>query len=368
MRSHLSIHDKNLLIVDDNKTNLILIEAILNEEGFSQTYTASSAIAAYEVLDTQKIDTILMDIMMPEIDGLEATEAIKANKKLSHIPVIMVTATEDDEVLRRSFELGAVDFVRKPINKVELIVRLNTVLESQEKDSLLLQHSRFDAMEEVINMLAHQWRQPLGIVHAIIGTIQAQKELGELKDIELDKSLEGIIKHTNELSQMITNFGDFFKSSISPSLSNPNEAIQETFSFLQEGLDKAHIKGHLNLGDLETMFYTKNLLIQVLTNVIINAKEAHIRNPRDDAFINISSFKQKNKINILIEDNAGGIDSEVIKHIFEPYYTTKPERNGKGLGLFLVKTMLFQQLNGSISASSKNNTSKFLISLSVKKD
>jgi len=368
MHSHLSIHDKHILIVDDNATNLILIEAILNEEGFEHTYCASSAIDAYEVLEKEKINVILMDIMMPEIDGLEATEAIKANKKLSHIPIIMVTATEDDEILKRSFELGAVDFVRKPINKVELIVRLSTLLQSQEKDALLLQHSRFDAMEEIISMLAHQWRQPLGIVHAIIGTLQTQKELGILNDDELSHALDGIVKHTNELSQMITNFGDFFKSTINPSLCNPNEAISETLTFLHEGLEKSHIQVNLDLGDLAPIFHTKNLLIQVITNIIINAKEAHLRHPKKDAFININSFKQRNKINILIEDNAGGMDEEIVSHIFEPYFTTKQERNGKGLGLFLVKTILTQQLDGSISVTSKNEKSKFLISLNIKLD
>ena len=225
MDLNLSIHDKNILIVDDNSTNILLVEAILNEEGFHNTFSANSAIAAYEVLEKQSIHTILMDIMMPEIDGLEATEAIKSNKKFSHIPILMVTATDDDETLKRSFDLGAIDFVRKPVNQVELIARLSTILQSQEKDALIMQHSRFDAMEEIIGMLAHQWRQPLSIVHAIISTIQAQRELGILNDEELNSSLDGIIKHTNELSSMITTFREFFSSNDTAKLSNPNEAI-----------------------------------------------------------------------------------------------------------------------------------------------
>ena len=365
MSLKLSVHEKNILIVDDNATNVLLVEAILKSEGFNNIFSAPSAIDAYEVLETRKVDIILMDIMMPEIDGLEATEAIKSNKKFSHIPIIMVTATDDDETLKKSFDLGAVDFVRKPINQVELIARLNTILQSQEKDALIMQHSRFDAMEEIIGMLAHQWRQPLSIVHAIISTIQTQKELGILNDEELNHSLNGIIKHTNDLSDMITTFREFFKSSNEPKLANPNEAIIESISLLKEGLEQENISLELKLADLEPIFYIQNLLMQVLTNVIINAKEAHTLHKVENASIVINSFKQANKINILIEDNAGGVGKDLINYIFEPYFSTKHEKNGKGLGLYLAKTILTQQLNGNISVTSKNGKSKFLISFAI---
>jgi len=365
MASHLSIYEKSILIIDDNATNILLVEAILHEEGFKNTFSANCAIDAYEVLEKEKIDAILMDIMMPEIDGLEATEAIKSNKRLAHIPIIMVTATDDDDTLKKSFALGAVDFIRKPINQVELIARLNTILQSQEKDALILQHSRFDAMEEIIGMLAHQWRQPLSIIHAIISTIQTQKELGILDDDELNTSLEGIVKHTNDLSAMITTFREFFKSDATPKLANPNEAILETLALIQEGVEHEKISLDLDLCELEAIFYLQNLLVQVLTNLIINAKEAHQRSKVQDPKISIRSFIQGEKINILVEDNAGGIPADAIGHIFEPYFSTKMEKNGKGLGLYLSKTIVTQQLNGNISVSSKNGKTKFLISFSA---
>jgi len=362
MPLQLTVSEKNILIVDDNATNILLIEAILNEEGFTNTFSASSAFDAYEILESTKIDVILMDIMMPEIDGLEATQAIKSNKKLAHIPIIMVTATDDDETLKKSFKYGAIDFVRKPVNQVELIARINTILQSQEKDALIMQHSRFDAMEEIIETLAHQWRQPLSIVNAIIGTIQIQKELGTLKDEDLQSSLENIINHTNDLSNMITTFREFFKTNNTPKLANPNEAIVESISLLKEGLEHEKISLDLQLADLEPIFYIQNLLIQVLTNVIINAKEAHVLNKVEEPIITIHSFKQGNKINILIEDNAGGIAKDHINYVFEPYFSSKQEKNGKGLGLYLARTILTQQLNGNISVTSKNAKSKFLIS------
>jgi signal transduction histidine kinase len=339
--------------------------AILEEEGFRNTLSASSAIEAYEVLETNDVNLILMDVMMPEIDGLEATEAIRSKQKYNQIPIVMVTATDDDDTLKKSFELGAIDFIRKPVNRVELIARLITILQSQEKDSFILQHSRFDAMEEIIGMLAHQWRQPLSIINAIISTIQIQHELDLLKKDDLKHSLHDILKHTNDLSSMITTFREFFKSDARPAHSNPNDAINEALKLVQDSIEQKKIRLQLDLGDLQPVFYTQNLLIQALANILINAKEAHTRNETKDPVITIRTFKQNNKINILVEDNAGGIPKDIINYIFEPYFSTKEEKNGKGLGLYLAKTILTQQLSGNISVTSQGDKSKFLISFSI---
>ncbi len=362
MVSHRPIHNKNILIVDNNAANRLLMEAVLDEEGFLNIHHAASAIEAYDILENEDINIVLMDIIMSEIDGLEATEAIKANPKYSHVPIVIITAEDDDDTLKRSFELGAADFVRKPVNRIELIARITTILQSQEKDDFILQHSRFDIMEEIIGMLAHQWRQPLGIITAIIGTLQAQKELSVLSDADLKKSLQSINQHTNELSRMITSFREFFKTGDTPSLSDPNDAIREAKELIKEDLQQHNIKLSLRLDEMKPVFYVQNLLIQVLTNLIVNAREAFARNGIKDAHINITSFFQNKKVNILVEDNAGGIDKDAIEHIFEPYYSTKQEKNGKGLGLYLVKSILTQQLQGNISVTSQGNTSKFLIS------
>lgn len=361
MDLHFELHDKCLLIVDDNMTNIILVQAILEEEGFHNTLAANSAIEAYELLEKHHVDAILMDIMMPEIDGLEATDAIHRNENYHDIPIIMVTATDDDDVLKKSFELGAIDFVRKPVNQVELLARIKNVLQSKEKDGLIMQHSRFDAMEEIIGMLAHQWRQPLSVINAIIGTLQAQKELGILGENDLHNSLDNIVKHTNELSHMITSFREFFNTNTTPTLSDPNESIHEAAHLIQDRLEQDKITFILELKDMEPFYFVQNLLVQALTSILLNAKEAHQLRKVEDPYIKISSFKQNNKTNIVIEDNAGGIEKSVIEHIFEPYYSTKKEKNGKGLGLYLCKTILTQQLKGKISVSSQDGITRFLL-------
>jgi len=216
-------------------------------------------------------------------------------------------------------------------------------------------------MEEIIGMLAHQWRQPLGIISAIIGTLLTQKELDILEDDELVQSLGKIADHTNSLSNMITTFREFFKADAPATISSPNEAIYELKNLMEQTLNQHKITLELELGELKTVSYIQNLLLQVLTNIVTNSKEAFERNSTQNPTIIIRSFMQKQKTYIVIEDNAGGIEKDMITNIFEPYFTTKQERNGKGLGLFISKSILTQQFNGNIHANSKGDKSEFLI-------
>ena len=362
MKLNLHIHDKSFLLVDDNASNITLVKALLEDDSFTNIFTASSAIEAYEQLEKQNIDIILMDIHMPEINGLEATQAIKSNSKYSHIPIIMVTAQDDDDSLKQSFELGATDFVRKPINKVELLARVNTILVSQAKDALVMQHSRFDAMEEVIAMLAHQWRQPLGNINAITSSLLTQKELNALSDEELISSLEKVNQFSNELSEMITTFREFFKADTPAKIASANDAIYEVKKLMDESLKQHGITLVLELGELKRISYIPNLLVRVLTNIITNAKEAYDKSDLKEKKIILRSFMQNDRTNIIIKDYAGGIDSEIQENVFEPYFSTKKEKNGKGLGLYISKSIIRQHFNGHIYASSKGDKSEFLIS------
>lgn len=361
MALNFSIHDKHILIVDDSAVNILLIEAILEEFGFHNLSSASSASEAYLLLEKEEINIILMDIMMPDIDGLEALQTIKSNPKYSHIPIIMVTATGNDELLKKSFDLGAVDFVRKPVNQVELIARLNSVLKDQEKDAVIMQHARLSTIEDTVSTLAHQWRQPLGTITAVVGRLQISKELDTLTDEELDAGLEKLNTYANNLSQMITTFRKHISTDTSTTLTSPNTAILEVDIFVRESLQRKNISLLLYLDDLPAVSYCQNLLVQVITSIITNATEAFESNKIEKPVIRIHSSILNNKINILIEDNAGGIPSDVIGKVFEPYFSTKKEKNGKGLGLYMVKKIMTKQLHGNIVATSKDEKSEFLI-------
>ncbi|UHA74770.1 SpoIIE family protein phosphatase [Paenibacillus sp. 481] len=134
----------NVLIVDDNPTNVMLVREILRKAGYTGISTASSAREMYRILGMEEptgplavpeIDIILLDMMMPEIDGLEACRTVQQYAELKDIPIIMVTAVGDSHLLAQALDAGAVDYVTKPINKIELMARIRVALRlKQEKD------------------------------------------------------------------------------------------------------------------------------------------------------------------------------------------------------------------------------------------
>lgn len=123
------LHISKILVVDDNDDNLELIEDFLDDDGYENIICVLGAKEAYDVLDNNNIDLIILDIMMPEIDGLEACEYIKTNPEYKDIPIIIATAKADLDTLKAGFDAGANDYVRKPItNDVELLARVRNAL------------------------------------------------------------------------------------------------------------------------------------------------------------------------------------------------------------------------------------------------
>jgi len=160
---------------------------------------------------------------------------------------------------------------------------------------------------------------------------------------------------------MITTFREFFKTDTSTKIASPNEAIYEMQRLMNESLKQHKISLVLELGELPNSSYILNLLVQVLSNIVTNAKEAYDKKKMKHKEIIIRSFMQNEKVNILIRDKAGGIGRDRLENIFEPYFSTKKEKNGKGLGLYISKSIITQQFSGNIYANSKGDKSEFLI-------
>lgn len=136
----LDISNSKILIVDDEPVNLELLEDLLDINDFKNVIPVNSAINAYRALEDNSVDLIIMDLLMPEVDGLEAIQVIRDNSKYDHIPIIVATAVLDLRIMESAFEAGADDYVRKPIaNDLELVLRIQKVLKLKlAKDSKTL--------------------------------------------------------------------------------------------------------------------------------------------------------------------------------------------------------------------------------------
>lgn len=237
--------------------------------------------------------------------------------------------------------------------------------EIKQKDSLLIQHSKLAIMTETLKTLSHEWRQPLNLI-----SIQAQKlELDYSMNDEIDPqkaiiTLENIQKEAKLLSTTIEDLQHF----LSPKLSLEKFVLEDfiknivtTFTKeIEEKIDvKIDIKENIKINSYKNEFKT------VLLNILINAKEAIIRNNILHGIININTYIENDHLFLEIKDNGGGMDSEVLPKIFEPYYSTKDKKHGVGLSLYTSKLIVNIHLHGQISALNTKDGALFKISIPI---
>ena len=204
----------SILIVDDSPDNRNLIKAILLADGFKDILTAQSAQEAFYYLGfnedvwgaSNNIDVILMDIMMPDIDGIEACNLIRAKERLRNIPIIVVTAKSDEHDLQLAFAAGAVDFVTKPFNKAELLVRLRSVLKL--KHEMDRRRAREKELQEVTRLLeeANRTLYRLSSLDGLTG-IHDRRRLDEFLSVEWNRAMDEV----TPLSLVMADI-DYFKA------------------------------------------------------------------------------------------------------------------------------------------------------------
>jgi len=355
MRDNHSFDNKKILIIDDNKTNILLLKNMLSDYGYSSMYSASSAKEAYKCLEKENIDLILLDVMMPEIDGIEACSTIKRMPKHKNTPIIMVTSDNNDETLKKSFDAGADDFATKPVNFINLNTRIQNLFILKEKDELILNQTRSTAINDIIGELSHQWRQPLSAISATAMNIGISYELNNLNKEDLDKYLKDITEYTQELSKTIDDLSDMSKVDYELLSVDINKLIGDVINIIENGYKNNNIGIELKEGKLKDIFIYQNELKKVILNILINSQEAFVRNNIEtNRLIEITTIQNDDFTQVLVKDNAGGINHDHLTKVFDPYFSTKNEKNGKGLGLHQCKQIIEQHQRGKINITSSN--------------
>ena len=218
---------------------------------------------------------------------------------------------------------------------------------NEEKTRISIQQSRMASMGEMLENIAHQWRQPLSTISVAASGIEIKKELNILNDEELSDSLKHIKNATQYLSNTIDDFRNFFVKDKIPSNINIRNTLNKTIDLISSTLAKEEITLIRNIQNINFTSY-ENELIQVLMNIFINAKDA-LANRKSEKLIIVVIKQIEDNLVIKIKDNAGGVDSSIIDKIFEPYFTTKHQFNGTGIGLYMSKLIVEKHLIGEIS-------------------
>jgi len=236
--------------------------------------------------------------------------------------------------------LGVIQDITEEIEKQNQI-------KSQEE--LLIQQSKLASMGEMIANIAHQWRQPLSVISTLSTGMKLQKELNISNEDYEKQSLDNINANAQYLSKTIDDFKNFFKKDNPKSSINTKTLIDKTIKLIDSRLKIRDIEIVQNDQEIEFDSYESEI-IQVLINLINNSIDA-FENINTNKYIFIDIKKVEDNLIIELKDNAGGISSEIIDRIFEPYFTTKSEDKGTGIGLYMSKEIISKHLKGTIKAA-----------------
>jgi len=365
----------NILIVDDSKSILYIIEDLL--ERIDNSYNiimAGGGKKALEVVEESEIDLIILDIHMPDMDGFEVAQVLKSNKGTADIPIVFLTASTT--LRTEGLAIGAVDYLTKPIDENQFISRISlytrlvmSIKENRQKDQQLMHSTRLAQMGEMISMIAHQWRQPLSSISAISGNTRLKLQLNSFdlssddrikkQNQFLDGELKKIEDKVQDLSTTIDNFRKFYTPNKEPVSVILDEIISKSLNVIRatlinnniEIIEKYNSKENIKLYDSEIM--------QVILNIIKNSQENFKEKSTQNTNITITTDNRR----ISICDNGGGIAEDIIDKIFDPYFSTKDEKNGTGLGLYMSKIIIEDHHLGHLHATNIDNGICFSIDL-----
>jgi signal transduction histidine kinase/ABC-type nitrate/sulfonate/bicarbonate transport system substrate-binding protein len=234
-------------------------------------------------------------------------------------------------------------------SKLELRIK-KEVEENLKKDRLLSQQQKMVSMGQMIENIAHQWRQPLSLITTGVSGIKLKKELNDLDDKFLNETLNSILNTSKYLSNTIDDFRYFFRPQKKKEDFYLENCCNKTIELMNPNFLSKKIKIINEIKNIKVFGYETEL-IQVLINILNNSKDALELLENEEKIIFINIFEENNKAIIKIKDNAGGIDEKIIDKIYEPYFTTKHQSQGTGIGLFMCQEIINKHMDGEINIS-----------------
>ena len=245
-------------------------------------------------------------------------------------------------------------------NEIDKAVELN-----KTKDKQLYEQMKMAQMGELIGNIAHQWRQPLSLISTIASGIKLRKSMNLLEDKDLDDYMDKIVDNTYMLSSTIDEFRDCIDESHNVKEIIVQERIKMAIKIIEPSFMMNNIEIIEDYMEKENIYFSliSGELLQVLISILNNAKDAFIEKDIENKWLKYSVKKDTNKFIITLEDNAGGIQVEIMDKIFNPYFTTKHQNQGTGMGLYSSYNIITKHLNGKIYATNTLHGAKFTIEL-----
>jgi signal transduction histidine kinase len=231
--------------------------------------------------------------------------------------------------------------------------------EANKNEKMLLEQSRFASMGEMIASIAHQWRQPLNHLNLILNNLRLAQRTNNLNEKYLETKTSEAERQLSYMSDTIEDFSNYFVTKGNKEQVSLTEICKLANDLLETRYKKEQISVSLNIVHDCVYVNYKNELVQVLTIILNNAIDALVTNNTQNRYITITVECNK----IIIDDNAGGINEDILMKIFDPYFSTKDKKFGTGIGLYIAKILVNGLIQGKLTAVNHNNGARFSILL-----
>lgn len=403
-----NIPNNSILVVDDVPINIKILLEILTQAGY-RVSVAKSGISALEKVEESLPNLILLDVMMPGIDGFETCRRLKTNPKTKDIPVIFMTALSDAVNKVKGLQLGAVDYITKPIEHEEVLARINVHLELRRTQLKLAQEEKMSSLGQLVAGISHEINNPINFISGNL--IHAQKYIEDLMQLlhlyeihtktcipeinafsekidldflkeDLPQLLTSMKIGSERVEQIVRSLRLFSRLDESAcQLVDLHECIDSTLVILGSRLKDTSTRLAINIikeyGDLPLVECYAGKINQVLMNLLANAidaideaiEKAEVSATQESPTIWIHTTVTDNEQSALIEiaDNGIGMSQEVQKRIYEQFFTTKPLGKGTGLGMAIAHEIIVDKHGGTLEVtSSPGKGAKFAIAIPIR--
>lgn len=375
LNAHIDHSDYKILIVDDVVSNVLLLKVLLKNEKF-KTVTASDGLEAIQQAEKELPDLILLDVMMPQMDGFETAMHLKNNPTTAGIPIIFLTALNSTQDIVKGFQAGANDFITKPFNKEELLVRVNHQISLVAAKKLILERTEelrktIVGRDKLYSVIAHDLRSPLASIKMVLNMMV----LGVSEDVigkEMYQMLQMVNHSTEDVFSLLDNLLKWTKSQIGKlnvvyqdfRIDEVVEGVLDIFSLVSKSKNIQLVNDSI---DTVTVHADVDMVKTILRNLLSNA----LKFSYEGSQIIIGSQVETDKIIVSVKDSGKGMSAEDKEKLlktethFSRYGTNNEE--GSGLGLLLCQDFAIKNGGDLWFESEEGKGSTFFFSIPLKK-
>ncbi|WP_262886261.1 hybrid sensor histidine kinase/response regulator [Sphingobacterium bovisgrunnientis] len=350
----INFSEYKVLIVDDCKINYMIVKVILEKESLKVSL-ASSAQEAMVFLENHRVDLILMDVMMPEMDGFEFTKWLKSNEKYKDLPILFITALNSPEDIIKGFDLGGSDYITKPFNREELLRRVkhqirlshfhNTIVKQNEDLQTII-----DNRDRLHAILAHDLRTPISSLKMIFSILSLKNE-GDVLDGDFIRMLYAGSDIVEQLFSLLDNLLKRIKSqmgsmSLLPQIFDFDIVVESAVEVSRPAAKIKDICVQVDFQDEIDVLFDIDVMKSIVRNLLINA----IKFSNSNSTIQITVRKEDNQLVFEVQDEGIGMTEAVQARLRKRMYGNSVQgtlkEDGVGLGLWIVQHFIDSH-NGS---------------------